>query len=148
MSAYLRIARPDHWIKNVLVLPGMLFGWLLGGEMPSVAEVFAAALSVCAIVSANYTLNEYLDREFDRFHPVKRHRAGARGELRAGLVALQYLLLATAGLVLAGWLNTGFLLTSVALLVNTISAGEAAPMKRATRSRAPSNAAVARSLSS
>ena len=57
-----------------------------------------ALLSICLIASANYTINEFLDAQFDRHHPLKNGRPGALGVLDLRLVTLQYLLLAAAGI--------------------------------------------------
>src|SRR5690348_14041134 len=77
---YLRIARPDHWIKNIFVLPGiaLAIGVVKGGHV-SVADGVATLvglLSVCLTASANYVINEFLDAATDRFHPLKRSRPG------------------------------------------------------------------------
>lgn len=119
LRVYLQIARPDHWIKNIFVVPGFATalavaphasGWRLGP--------FAMALtSVCLTASANYTLNEFLDAEYDRFHPLKSTRPGARGLLDSRLVFLQYLLLAGVGLIVAALVNREFYLADAALLL-------------------------------
>jgi len=119
MSPYLRIARVDHWIKNIFVIPGLLSAFVLGYAHPEFNWLLLAIgfASICAIVSANYTINEFLDREFDRFHPTKRHRAGAQGDLKAHLVWCQYALLALAGLALAALVNRSFQVTAALLLL-------------------------------
>ncbi len=116
---YIGIARPDHWIKNIFMLPGIFAAFIVvhPGAWPPMQRLVVGAVSLCLIASANYTINEYLDSEFDRFHPTKSHRAGARGLLDKRLVALQYVVLAAVGLMCAEAVNTPFLLTSVALLV-------------------------------
>ena len=32
LADYLAIARPDHWIKHVMIVPGVVFAWLLAPE--------------------------------------------------------------------------------------------------------------------
>jgi len=100
---YIAIARPDHWIKNLFVLPGIVLALLF---VPLPFERFAlrmvlALISVCLVSSANYALNEWLDAEFDRYHPVKKNRPSVVGNMRAPLVYLEYILLAASGLFLA-----------------------------------------------
>ncbi len=116
---YVRIARPDHWIKNIFMLPGAALAVALNGTPTLLTglHVLAALASLCLIASANYTINEYLDARYDRFHPLKRSRPGAAGRLEFRLVALQYLVLAAAGLLVAQALGTAFLLTAQALLL-------------------------------
>lgn len=116
---YIRIARPDHWIKNIFMLPGAVLALALTGHSDGVPVVHMAVAVVgcCLIASANYTINEYLDAPFDRHHPLKRVRPGAEGRLDVRLVGLQYAMLASTGLLLAATVNTAFLATSVWLLV-------------------------------
>jgi 4-hydroxybenzoate polyprenyltransferase len=77
-SPYIKIARFDHWIKQLFVLPGAVFAYFLidppAGELPAI--VFRAALgfaSTCLIASANYVINEWLDAGYDAFHPEKKN---------------------------------------------------------------------------
>jgi 4-hydroxybenzoate polyprenyltransferase len=115
---YVHIARPDHWVKNIFMIPGMALALALapGGRLSATHLVMAVA-SCCLIASANYTINEYLDAPFDRHHPTKRSRPGAEGRLDARMVAFQYALLAAAGCLLASHINHAFLAASVLLLV-------------------------------
>jgi len=118
LQHYVAIARPDHWIKNIFMLPGMAaaFAIVHAGTDTLTLNAAAGALSLCLVASANYTINEYLDAEFDRFHPVKKARAGARGLLDARLVAVQYAVLLVSGLAAAAAVNGPFLITAAALL--------------------------------
>jgi decaprenyl-phosphate phosphoribosyltransferase len=116
---HLGIARVDHWVKNVFMLPGialaMLFVSAPLGIMFLRSVIGLASLCLCA--SANYTINEFVDGEFDRFHPVKKMRAAALGLLDGRLVALQYVVLVACGLGLAGLIGRDFLICSILLLV-------------------------------
>src|SRR5262245_17065391 len=73
---YVAIARPDHWTKNLFMLPGLFLGMLVSGA--TFAKIWwplcIGFAATCLISSANYTINEWLDRHFDRFHPKKRSR--------------------------------------------------------------------------
>lgn len=71
---YVRIARPDYWVKNVFVLPGSATAVVLTNAtfIDALAPTLIALLSVCVIASANYVINEWFDSEFDRHHPVKK----------------------------------------------------------------------------
>lgn len=100
---YLKIARPDHWVKNIFVLPGCALAITLSGRIsPATPLLIIHSLIVtCLIASANYTINEFLDAKFDRFHPIKKDRPGAQGHLWAPLVVVQWALLSAVGLALA-----------------------------------------------
>ena len=94
---YVRIARPDHWIKNIFVLPGiaLAIGIVRGGHVSAADGVATVVglVSVCLTASANYVINEFLDAVTDRFHPLKRSRPGARGVLQGRFVAVMYAVL-------------------------------------------------------
>ena len=115
---YAQIARPDHWIKNIFMIPGTLLALLLGGHFSDNVwlRFFVAALVLCLISSANYVINEYLDSESDRYHPMKSKRSGARGKLDIRYVALLYLGLTLAGLSLARTFGSMFFMTSIVFL--------------------------------
>ena len=100
---YVAIARPDHWFKNIFMLPGAALAFVLSGSMPpsAIGALLLGIVSTCLIASANYTINEWLDGPFDRHHPVKRHRPSAAGRIDARLVYVQWGVLAGAGLGLA-----------------------------------------------
>jgi len=116
---YVALARPDHWFKNIFMLPGVALALVLRGEplsLPLVGNIVIALVATCLIASANYTINEWLDADFDRHHPVKRQRPSALGNVSMGLVALQWFVLAAAGLALGNLLGVLFLRLGVLLL--------------------------------
>lgn len=117
---YVGIARLDHWTKNIFVLPGAAIGWVidpLARPFETLDDLAIALASTCLLASANYTINEYLDRHTDRFHPTKNTRAAAQGRLSSRLVFAQYLLLAATGLGMASLLNPHFVAAALALLL-------------------------------
>ena len=118
LSDHVGIARPDHWIKNIFMLPGIAAAFAVAhGTSWTIGSNLALGLvSVCLVASANYTINEFLDSEFDRFHPIKSQRAGAKGLLKGRWVMVQYALLCLVGLSMAWAVNLPFFITSVVLL--------------------------------
>lgn len=116
---YVRIARPDHWFKNVFMLPGVLLAViLLPAESLTLTLACSLALgiaSTCLVASANYAINEYLDAEFDRHHPKKKNRPCVSGAIRGRYLFLEYTLLAALGLGLASLVGLQFLLLSALL---------------------------------
>ena len=110
---------PDHWFKNVFVLPGVAVALAVGASLgwTQALDLLFALIATSLIASANYTINEYLDAESDRHHPIKSTRPSALGRINPRLVVAQWLLLGATGLVggfliqpMVGW-------TLVALLV-------------------------------
>ena len=73
-----RLIRPKQWVKNVFVLIPLFFG----GELLNVHAVVAALftfVSFCFAASSIYCLNDVIDVEADRRHPVKCNRPVASG---------------------------------------------------------------------
>ncbi|MEJ2722405.1 MAG: UbiA family prenyltransferase, partial [bacterium] len=103
----MKIARVDHWVKNVFVLPGIVVALSLQpGEVaagPLVIRMLLGLLSTGLIASSNYVLNEVLDAPFDRLHPTKRRRPVPSGQVNIPLAYIQWLVLMAAGAV-TGWL--------------------------------------------
>lgn len=119
MNPYLQIARPDHWFKNVFMVPGMAVAWFAQPEL-LVAEqwwrVPLAFVSACLIASSYYTLNEIRDAPFDALHPVKRLRPVPSGQINVRVGYVQCAVLALLGLLAACALGASFLICAAALL--------------------------------
>jgi 4-hydroxybenzoate polyprenyltransferase len=81
--AYLKLARPKQWAKNVFVLLGPLYGLRdhpdLGKQAIIIAALTAASFSVAS--SAVYVVNDIMDAEKDRHHPRKSRRPIASGAI-------------------------------------------------------------------
>ena len=80
MQALIKLARPGHWIKNSVVLAALFFAGVADNSQ-SVLLALAAAGVFCLLSSAIYTLNDIIDREQDKNHPLKKNRPLASGEI-------------------------------------------------------------------
>ena len=104
----------------MFVLPGFLIGVILlkpAFEFRLLSDLIIGFLSTCCIASANYVINEWLDAEFDQYHPVKKHRTVVENDMDKKIVYTCYALLTVAGLILAMPVSKIFLLTEVWLWV-------------------------------
>ncbi len=115
---YIALARVDHWTKNLFILPGAFLAQHVfhAPWSKTAVAVLVAMAATCLVSSANYTINEWLDRDFDRFHPKKALRPSVEGYVTAFGVWAQYVVLLIAGLGLAGLINIGAFASCVALL--------------------------------
>jgi 4-hydroxybenzoate polyprenyltransferase len=117
---YLRIARIDHWIKNIFILPGVVFAVFMT-KIPVkpglLLHIALGFLATCCIASANYVINEWLDAEFDRFHPVKKNRAVVSGDMDIKFVAVEYMFFAATGISISLCLSGCFAFTELFLLI-------------------------------
>jgi len=107
-SDYLSLARLDHSTKQIFVLPGLVFAYLLRGPGANslTTEVFLGFVTAIAIASANYVINEFLDRDFDRHHPTKSLRRAVQCEMSAPVIIAEWLAFVLTGLTAARFAST------------------------------------------
>ena len=100
---YIKICRPDHWLKNIFILFGHVVAITLvldfQIEWRHISLAILSLIPACLIASANYILNEILDAPFDAMHPTKKHRG-----IPAGKVKVSILWWIKAGLIVSAFL--------------------------------------------
>jgi 4-hydroxybenzoate polyprenyltransferase len=115
---YVWIARPDHWTKHVFIIPGIVLAYALRGDTGlSILPIVIGFASAAAISSANYVLNEWLDRAFDAHHPTKSKRTAVTKALDSRIVYAEYALLVVIGLLAASLVSTPFMVTAAAFAI-------------------------------
>ena len=80
MKNLIRLIRPHQWVKNLVVLLPVFFG----GALLHIESVYAGlvtALCFSFAASSIYCLNDIVDVDDDRRHPVKCHRPLASGAI-------------------------------------------------------------------
>lgn len=116
-TSWVRLLRPQQWVKNMFVLAALLFsGRAL--EPRFILAALGGFVAFCLLASGVYVMNDYVDRESDRAHPVKRKRPIAAGEIpaSAGLVAAVLLAGGGAGIAFAVNAQLGLLAVTYLLL--------------------------------
>ena len=69
------------------------------------------------IASANNVINEWLDAEFDKYHPTKKYRPVVGGNVQFKFVITEYLIFAILGIALSLFINYLFVITELWLLL-------------------------------
>lgn len=80
---YLYALRPYQWVKNGFVFLPLIFGQKLN-DSGALLRTIEAFFSFCAAASAVYLINDLMDLQADRLHPIKKHRPLAQGHIKPG----------------------------------------------------------------
>jgi decaprenyl-phosphate phosphoribosyltransferase len=98
--ALLVTARPRQWSKNILVFGAPITGGVLLEPIPFVRTILTF-VAFCLVASGIYYVNDLVDRDLDRAHPVKRRRPVAAGRLPVRLAGVLAALFLVVGLAIA-----------------------------------------------
>src|SRR5262249_14424275 len=94
LKGLIKTIRPHQWVKNLFVMAPMffhkdLFGTAASGDptlnLKVAGKAFVATSVFCLLAGAVYTMNDLVDVEADRIHPVKRDRPIASGAVPESL---------------------------------------------------------------
>lgn len=102
---YVRLIRPVHWLKNVLIFVPIFFGKHLF-HIPTVLLGTEGFFLFSCVASGIYILNDFHDRNRDRLHPQKIHRP-----IAAGLVSCKTAVALSVILIIGGT-TAGFVINS------------------------------------
>jgi decaprenyl-phosphate phosphoribosyltransferase len=104
VGGWIRALRPRQWAKNGLLVAAPAAAGVLGD--PGVAwRVSLAFVLFCLAASGTYLVNDAIDAEADRRHPVKRGRPVAAGVVPARAAAVVGLGLQIVAIAAATWLG-------------------------------------------
>jgi len=116
VSAIIEALRPNQWIKNLsLFAATILTGQLFNPQVFSAN--FWAFISFCSLSSSSYLINDLIDVDKDRLHPVKKNRPLARGAISKNNAISISVFLAVLGLSIAFSINSGFFAVAVIFIL-------------------------------
>lgn len=107
IAAFVRLARPKQWPKNIFVFIGPVYGLAdKGGDWKKVMLPAVVAAGAFALVSsACYVFNDIYDAEKDRLHPRKKFRPIASGLVKRREADAFLTLLLMVGFALVAFLD-------------------------------------------
>lgn len=119
----LRTMRPHQWVKNLFVLAPVIWWMFAQSSWAPVKLGLALAGFACfsLLASAVYVLNDLVDVEADRAHPVKKNRPIASGVVGAGAAKAAMAALAIVALTGAWILGPWFLATLLGYVLNNVA---------------------------
>ena len=120
LNAHIRIARLDHSVKQIFVLPGIVLAFTLTGARLNsslIEKIIAGFIAATLIACSNYVLNEMLDAPYDCQHPVKKSRPAACGLVHFGWGYVQWIAMMVVGLLIASRISGGFFFSAALLWV-------------------------------
>lgn len=111
-----QLLRPQQWIKNGIVLTGLIFSGNAANPDSVIAALIATGL-FCLLSSTIYIINDLADAEADRKHPIKSKRPIASGKISTATAAFLAIIIGATSLTGCYFLNFDFFLIAVAYLV-------------------------------
>jgi 4-hydroxybenzoate polyprenyltransferase len=113
--------RPHQWVKNLFVLAPMFFhkdlfvATAVGPTLNLTVTLRALAAFgvVCLLVGAVYTINDLVDVEADRVHPIKRWRPIASGAVSESAARAMAAVLVAVSLAVSYWLAPALALVAL-----------------------------------
>lgn len=114
-----KLARPHQWLKNGVVFAALIFAGELANRT-KVETAILAALAFCMISSAVYVINDIVDRDKDRSHPLKKERPIASGRISVATGIVFAVLLLAIGLIGAWTVSRALVLVCCGYLVLNI----------------------------
>ena len=124
---YLKILRVGHWPKQIFLIPGFIYAILIANysEINYSNQIIFLNILISIVItnfasSANYCINEYLDSQYDKHHPLKKNRPSVKNEINPIILIAQYVLLSGFTLIAAFLVNYHFFLTIAIFLISGI----------------------------
>jgi 4-hydroxybenzoate polyprenyltransferase len=117
ISGIFKTLRPKQWTKNGFVFAALVFDIKLFQLEPLVKTVLGFIL-LCLISGTVYLINDLVDVEKDRLHPIKKNRPIPSGQVPFGVAVATAVILSAICLPLSFLLdlNFGFIATAYWLL--------------------------------
>ncbi len=122
VKALLKSMRPRQWPKNAVVLAAVVFDRQLSlSDFSPLLRSLVGLVVFCLLSSAVYIINDLVDIENDRAHPVKRNRPIASGKLPIPIAIGAAVAMLLVTFPVAYLLSTGFLMITVVYFLENLA---------------------------
>ena len=108
--------RPKQWTKNLFLFSALVFSEKVN-DLPVVLAVGAGFLLFSFLASGGYILNDIIDAEKDRTHPIKQKRPIASGALSKKTALCSSIFFLSVSLILSFCLSHPFFFVALAYLL-------------------------------
>ncbi len=112
---YARALRINQWMKNLIVFAAVLFTGKFFDSQLFVNSLYAFFI-FCFLSSASYVLNDIIDYQYDKKHPMKRFRPLASGAITIPQATFILFILTILSLILSIYFSLSFFFLSVVFL--------------------------------
>lgn len=119
ITSLIKILRPQQWYKNFLLFLGIVFSLNLF-NFSLLLDIIFAFIIFCLLSGGSYIINDIVDLEKDRKHPVKRKRPIASGELKVSYAIIYSFVLIIISLFGAYLINLEFFTISVLFFISNL----------------------------
>jgi len=117
----LRSMRPKQWTKNIILFAPLIFSQNITNKQLAIYS-FISFIVFCILSGSVYILNDLIDIEQDKVHPLKSKRPIASGRLRPIYAVITFLvLLALSAYISLTYLNYLFILVAGSYLILQIA---------------------------
>ncbi|HPO51090.1 MAG TPA: UbiA family prenyltransferase, partial [Spirochaetota bacterium] len=100
----LKLLRVKHWIKNLFVFFGLVFSLNLFNFKLAISSALCF-ISFCLASSFVYIVNDIIDIEKDKKHPVKKLRPIPAGKIKYQIIIFFLVLLFLSSIFIAFFIN-------------------------------------------
>jgi decaprenyl-phosphate phosphoribosyltransferase len=129
LGGLIKTVRPHQWVKNLFVMAPMFFHkdvFVTANGVPALnllvtGRAALATMVFCLLAGAVYTINDLVDVEADRVHPVKRNRPIASGAVPQNVARAMAAGLVVASLGLAYAINWSFAAVAAVYFVENLA---------------------------
>lgn len=123
ITPYIKITRIDHNIKNIFIIPGILFAIIILETNLSDLNFYIILFGIvvaCIGTSSNYVINEYLDKEKDAKHPYKNKRSLITNNINPKIVIFEYVFLIFISIYLSTYIGFLYSASIIILIISGI----------------------------